>query len=447
MTTITIAPIAVKNSITKEAYDAIFSTDSNNARLILQTKHHPTVKFITESDLKYETLDDLYENSADFDELNSRIAERLVCGKDVVYAVLGRGIGEAQLQKIKELAEKNNTNVKVLASSGFAESACAEAGIMFSGGQNYKANSIPENIDVYSNLIIEEIDTALRASEIKLKLMEYYPEACDCILSNIDDGGDYSHKVIKLYELDRQKTYGADTVLIVKPFEFIKLTRHGFEGVIEIMRKLRGKNGCPWDICQTHETLKTPLIEEAYEVLDAINENDDAALLEELGDLLLQVVFHAQIEAEKSNFTMRDVCTELVKKLIYRHPHVFGDVKGIENASDVLVAWEELKKSEKHLNSLEEVLSAVPKSFPSLTRCYKVQKKSMQAGEEFSLERTANAIAEIASAINEGKQISDKDLGDLLFNAVTIALLNSIDPEIALYETTESYIKAVLNKK
>lgn len=447
MATLTIAPLAVKGSITHESYNTIFSADSQNKKLILQTKNHPTVKFITDSDLKYETLDDLYETASDFDDLNERISKRLICGQDVVYAVLGRGIGEAQFHKIMQVAESSNTKVNILPSSGFAEAASAAAKIPFSGGQTYHANSTPENIDVYSYLYIEEIDTALRASEVKLKLIDFYPETSEVTFANLEESGEYSHNTIKLYELDRQKRYGADTVLIVKPFKFIELSRHGIEGVVEIMCRLRGKNGCPWDICQTHETLKTPLIEEAYEVLDAIVKNDDAALLEELGDLLLQVVFHAQIEAEKSNFTMRDICTELVKKLIYRHPHVFGDEKGIESAGDVLVAWEELKKHEKQLSSLSEILEAVPKNFPSLTRSIKVQKKSMQAGNTLTLEDAVDKIVAMINNLKNADSISEGELGELLFNVVTISLIKNVDPEIALYQKTEGYIDTVLNRK
>ena len=140
--------------------------------------------------------------------------------------------------------------------------------------------------------------------------------------------------------------------------------------VMRIVRRLRAPNGCPWDREQTHESLKNALLEESYELIDAIDEDDDAHICEEMGDVLLQFALHAVIAEEQSAFTARDACTELVEKLIYRHPHVFGDIR-VSGSDEVLKNWDALKMSQRKQTSQTEVLKSVPKSFPALLRSRK----------------------------------------------------------------------------
>ena len=181
------------------------------------------------------------------------------------------------------------------------------------------------------------------------------------------------------------------------------------EGLLRVMKRLRAPGGCPWDAEQTHETLRSDLLEESYEVLDAIDREDEDALCEELGDLMLQVVFHSEIEEELSSFTFRDVCTGIVQKLVYRHPHVFGE-EHVQNANEVLVNWENLKKKEKKQETVADMMHAVPHGFPALMRAKKVQKKAAHVGFDWpdargALDKIEEETRELrdAVALKEGE--------------------------------------------
>ena len=158
--------------------------------------------------------------------------------------------------------------------------------------------------------------------------------------------------------------------------------RYTFEDLRDIIEQLRSENGCPWDKVQTHESLRADMLEEAYEAVDAIDKGDMDNLKEELGDVLMQVVFHSSIEAQKGGFTMDDVIQGICEKMVYRHPHVFGEIS-VDTAEQVLVNWEALKKKEKHMQTQTDVLKSVPDALPALTRAKKVQKKAADVGFDF----------------------------------------------------------------
>lgn len=216
--------------------------------------------------------------------------------------------------------------------------------------------------------------------------------------------------------------------------------------LIDIMEELRSENGCPWDREQTHESLKRYLIEETYELLEVVDIMDKRRICEELGDVLLQVVFHAQIAKENKDFDMTDVIDGICNKLIYRHPHVFGDVTA-NTSIEVLKNWEELKKKEKGLEDQTSVLKDVPKNLPALMRSYKVQQKAAQVG--FDWENTKDVFAKIREEIDELEQAvknNDKvnieeELGDVLFSVVNLSRFVKVHPELALTQSTEKFIK------
>jgi tetrapyrrole methylase family protein/MazG family protein len=213
-----------------------------------------------------------------------------------------------------------------------------------------------------------------------------------------------------------------------------------FTRLVEIMARLRAPGGCPWDRAQSREDLKPYLVEETYEVLDAIEQKDPAMLREELGDLLLQVVFHAQISAEEGAFTVEEVCRGINEKLVRRHPHVFGDVKA-DTAGQVLVNWEAIKKEEKaEKNGGEEpsVLAGVPKVLPALLKAYRLQQKAARVGFDWE-ERTQveakvrEEWAELNQAVAGGaKEEIREELGDFLFALVNLSRFLEVDPEDAL---------------
>jgi len=210
-----------------------------------------------------------------------------------------------------------------------------------------------------------------------------------------------------------------------------------FDELVQVMEKLRSKDGCPWDREQSHESLKPYIIEETYEVLDAIDRKDDRELQEELGDLLLQIVFHAQIASEQSRFTMDDVAASIIEKLKRRHPHVFGNVE-VKDSREVLRNWEEIKKQE----GKDSVLDGVPDVLPALLKAQRIQEKVRRVGfdwEDFggAFAKVHEEIDELDRAVKEGDQAGIEDeFGDILFSLVNVARFLDINAEESLRQTT-----------
>jgi tetrapyrrole methylase family protein / MazG family protein len=220
---------------------------------------------------------------------------------------------------------------------------------------------------------------------------------------------------------------------------------YSFDDFMDIIRKLRSKEGCPWDREQTHESLKTCLIEECYEVIEAINNKDDENLCEELGDLLLQIALHSAIAEEAGEFQVEDILQMVSEKMIRRHPHVFGDVI-VENSDNVVKNWEEIKKQEKKdKNLLEEILS-IPKAFPALLLAEKVQKKAVKAGMSFeSYGHVIDKVKEELKELEESIAIGDKsgieeEFGDVLFTIVNLSRFLQLNAENSLTNATNKFI-------
>lgn len=224
-------------------------------------------------------------------------------------------------------------------------------------------------------------------------------------------------------------------------FEFKKC--YNIDDLIDIMRILRSENGCPWDREQDHHSIRKDFIEEVYEAVEAIDLEDTELLREELGDVLLQVVFHSRIEEEKGSFKFGDVVNEVCQKLIIRHPHVFGDVS-VKNSEDVLKNWNNIKQETKGQETYTETLESVCSTLPALMRAQKVGQRAKRAGMDFesvqtALEALESEIAELKKAIAEQSNI-EEELGDVLFSAVNVSRLCGIDSEEALSRSTDKFI-------
>ncbi|MBC8536757.1 nucleoside triphosphate pyrophosphohydrolase [Feifania hominis] len=223
-------------------------------------------------------------------------------------------------------------------------------------------------------------------------------------------------------------------------------TPYTWADFLEIVEILRSPGGCPWDREQTHESIRKNFIEETYEVVEAIDRADATLLCEELGDILLQVALHAQMERERGVFTVDDVIDGVAKKLVLRHPHVFGSVVA-DDSDAVLKNWDQIKKVEKHQRSQTEVLESVPKYFPALMRAEKLQAKAAKVGfdwpsAEGALEKLDEERAELAAAIREGDAAHiDEELGDLLFSVVNVSRFLKVDSEESLSRTSEKFIR------
>lgn len=230
---------------------------------------------------------------------------------------------------------------------------------------------------------------------------------------------------------------------MVENFNFKE--RYDVNDLIDIVEILRSPGGCPWDIEQDHKSIRRDFLEETYEVIEAINKDDRDGLLEELGDVLLQVVFHAQIEREKNSFDLNDVADGVCKKMIERHPHVFGNVNA-ETSEQVLENWDVIKKQTKSQKSQTESMLSIPREFPALMRADKVQKKAAKVGFDWdnvdgALDKVSEELEELKEAITMGVvDNANEELGDLLFSVVNVSRFISVDSEEALTNATDKFI-------
>lgn len=224
------------------------------------------------------------------------------------------------------------------------------------------------------------------------------------------------------------------------------MSRYTMQDLMDIMARLRGEHGCPWDKEQTPETLKPYVIEEAYEVIDAIDRNNRQDIIEELGDLLLQIVFHCRIGQEHGDFDMGDVIDGICDKMIRRHPHIFGGVK-VENTGEVLKNWEDIKREEKDIKTQAQSMRNLPKTLPALMLAFKVQEKAARVG--FDWDDVKDAMEKVQEEMSELREVykgkdGDKireEMGDLLFAAVNVARFLDINPELALRDATRKFIR------
>ncbi len=225
---------------------------------------------------------------------------------------------------------------------------------------------------------------------------------------------------------------------------FLTKTRYDFADLCTIMELLRAPGGCPWDREQTHRSIRKNLIEETYEVVEAIDNDDNVLLREELGDLMLQVVFHARMAEEEGAFDIGDVCDEICRKLIVRHPHIFSDVTA-STSGEVLDNWDKIKRATKKQKSTTESMQSVSRALPSLMRAYKLGEKAAKTGFDFpDAASAADGLREELDELTEAVRIGDaqavrEETGDLLFAAVNVARKLGVDPEEALYRASDKF--------
>ena len=221
--------------------------------------------------------------------------------------------------------------------------------------------------------------------------------------------------------------------------------RYNIDDLIEIVRLLRSENGCPWDKEQTHKSIRMDILEEVYEVIEAIDFNSEEMLREELGDVLLQVVFHSQIETEKNSFNFSDVTNDICNKLIVRHPHVFGEVS-VESSEDVLKNWDSIKKETKGQKTFTDTLKSVPRVFPSLLRAGKLGKRASRANLDFkdadsAFQSLKDEVEELSEAIkSDSTELISEELGDVLFSTVNVARKLNLNAEELLTRANEKFI-------
>ena len=432
--------------ISQGALDIIKSS----SRIYLRTEKHPTVDKLKES-IKYTNLDYFYENEENFENVYKEIAEFIIEKSnegDLVYAVPGHPrVAERTVSQIEEIAKIKGIEVEVIASMSFVDAMFNYLAIDPADGFKLIDAFEIENsyIDTNTSMIITQVYDHFIASNVKLRLMECYDYDQEvCIVNGAGVKTLESKKYVPLHELDRPENLFnyLTSVYIPKSSNKMYNTVHDLE---EIMSKLRGDNGCDWDKKQDHNTLKKYIIEEAYELCQAIENDDIDEMIEELGDVLLQVIFHCQIGKETGFFDLSEVVNGVCNKLIYRHPHVFKNID--IDVNNFEKTWEDLKKEEKGESTVTEGLSRIPNHLPALIKAEKIQKKAALVGFDWDNigdvhKKIEEEYKELLDECKEGNiKYIKEELGDLLFSIVNLARFLKIDPEEALNLTNNKFIK------
>lgn len=423
----------------------------------VRTDKHPVVDSLKQSGVAVRSFDGLYEAHGSFAGVYAAIVDellRLVRGASgpVVYAVPGHPmVAETTTGLLRERCEAEGVELTVLGGESFLDQAFLRFGFdPLEGFALFDATALPVSgsaLEPRAHALIAQVYDTHTASDAKLFLMGAYPDDYEVVVGH-ELGVAGRERIVKapLYDLDRLEGYGNLSLVWVPRTDEPAVRNRSFERLREIVDILRSPEGCPWDREQTHASIRKNLIEETYEVLETIDDDDPAAMCEELGDLLLQIMLHSQMEAETGTFDVWDVIAGLNEKLIRRHPHVFGDV-GASDADEALRNWNAVKAEEKKSRGIDpeqlSALAGVPRDLPGLMKAYRLQKKAAQVG--FDWERIDEVYAKIAEEIAELQTAADDErlgeLGDLLFAVVNLARFLRIDPEEALASTNRKFIE------
>ena len=427
------------DQLTQEA----IATLSQASEVWLRTARHPVVSHLPAGPAIH-SFDSLYEEAGTFEEVYATIAQRVLAlgarAEGVVYAVPGHPlVGEATVTQILKAAREAGIPTHVVPGLSFIEPALTALSLDALDGLQ-----IVDALDVIGSYypilnpdrpaLIAQVYSRAVASDLKLVLMNLYPDEHQTAL--VDAAGTAAETVIwgPLYEIDH-RDHTPLTSLYVAPLPYVG----SFEHLLETVAHLRSPEGCPWDREQTHASLRETLLEETYEVLEALDKEDDDALCEELGDLLLQVVMHAQIAGEEGVFQMADVIAHIDAKLKRRHPHVWGAVQ-VADAHEVIVNWEAIKHEERknaHSDSARFLLDGVPKTLPALAQARAYSSRAARVG--LDMVEIATDVAHIQQAVETFLQAHSTEdqgaaLGEALFAIAQCAGRLELDPEAALRE-------------
>lgn len=420
----------------------------------LRTAVHPTIAELHAWGCTYTSFDPLYEKADHFALLYQQIGELLVqeanAHGEIVYALPGHPlVAETTVQNLQRLAPEHGIRLHIVPSMSCLDVIFTALGIDPGDGLQVRDGLVLDgrNLSYEHPLLITQIYSQPVASEIKLQLLERLDPEQPVTLIRAAGCEDQQIAEIALEELDRQPWIDHLTTLYIPAVPAAKAPWVRLREVVAQLRNPEG--GCPWDLKQTHHSLRKYVLEEAYEVISAIESEDPDALCEELGDLLLQVVLQAQVAEDEDSFTLDEVANGIADKLIFRHPHVFGDAEA-ETPEAVREQWEILKAQEKAAKGGEashSVLGDLPLAMPSLALAEKISRKVAHVG--FDWPEVRGVLAKIdeeyqelkeACAENEPKAIFH-ELGDALFTLVNLARWYKLDPEDALRQTNQRFTR------
>jgi len=427
--------------LTRQAWDWI----SQISEIFLRTNQHPTIAGFPRN-LKVHSFDNLYQDAESFESVYAQIVEKVLelgqRPEGVTYAVPGHPyVAEAASPEIARRARQIGLQVQVIEGISFLEPTFTALGLdpfpqmtlvdALELGMAHHPSFPPSLPGLVAQIYSRQV-----ASEVKLTLNAVYPDEHPVRLVHAAGTTDQLVENLALYEIDRSPHLGLLSTLYVPPLG----ADTSLEAFQEIVAHLRAPNGCPWDREQTHASLRTNLLEETYEALEALDADDPAGMVEEFGDLMLQVVLHAQIASENGEFTMADILQGIIRKIIRRHPHVFGDLK-VDGVSGVLQNWEKLKAAERKANGQEHskgVLNGLPRSLPALSQAQEFQDRAARVGFDWNdiqpvIDKVFEELEEVRSALTPEER--EKELGDLLFALVNFVRWYKVDAETALRTT------------
>lgn len=415
-------------SITVETFSLLRET-----KVILRTSIHPTVEFLDDWGIEYTSLDEYYESNDDFETVYEKIARRVAdeareCEGDLTYAVPGNPmIAEKTVVRLREILKEEGIPYTVYSAVSFIDTILTSLGKdPINGLQILDAEDIRDKgISSGEDVIITQVYNKRTASDVKISLSQFMNEESQIIfIRSAGVRGNEEIRRIPLYELDRQEDVDHLTSVFVEK----ESLGRGFNDFKKTIDALREPGGCPWDREQTHESLKRYMIEEAYEAVNAVDNDDMDNLCEELGDVLLQVVLNSRIAEEMGYFNIWDVIRNVDEKMIRRHPHVFAGLD-LKDSQAVLVNWEKLKKEEKGANELKDKLKEIPKSMPALLRARETRRKAASYGHAVrSEEEIKEEIRKLIEQENPGKD----ELKSLLYDISHLAEVRGEDPELLL---------------
>ena len=420
----------------------------NAEKVILRTEIHPTVELLKKEGIAYISCDHFYEENKDFESVYNSIVDYVIAeatGKTIVYAVPGSPlVAERTVVLLRDKTLELGLNLQILPAMSFLDLIYTRVGIdPIEGVRIIDAGDMEAVADAGKYpLIITQVYSKLVASELKLALMDRLDDETEIIFLRNLGLSDEEFLHIPLFELDRQAHIDHLTTIYIPCFK--KAGVMDINSLTDVVKVLREPGGCPWDREQNHVSLRKGLVEEVYELLEAIDDCDAKGMREELGDVLLQVVFHARLAEEEGVFTMQDVIDDVVGKLIHRHPHVFGTIE-VANSEEVLRNWEEIKAEEKKERT--KALDGVAKGLPSLMRAYKLQSKAAKVGFDWEKKedvwaKVEEELGELQEAVQE-KDISEMEweLGDVLFALANYGRHLGLEPETALNGTNNRFVK------
>lgn len=414
------------------------SEAKSGKKVILRTALNETAKWLKNMGVDFSSLDFVYEKSRNFDTLAKNLAKEVLNAaktQDVVYLVDGDVSEDVSCSVIRSKRKDAEVIPCVPKSAYFMDKLNISSPYL--GVSAYDIR----NVSLSLPLVVFDVDCQYLASNVKLVLQNEFGDEIPCY--KFFNG---NFKKIKLYEADYGDEFDGTAAIVVGKLDLTEKQRFSLYDLDEILRILRGENGCPWDKAQTSESIMKNTVEETYELLDAIKSGDDIAVSEEVGDLLLQAFFYIRFAEERGAFTLQDVSSGICNKLISRHTHIFGSDSAADDRA-ALDVWEKNKQKEKGFNSGYEYLSSVPKSFPSVLRADKVGSRSGKYNMDFeSVEQVADKVKEeFYEVLQEYKNKNEKGIyeecGDLLFAVVSFVRLLGVNGELSLNDATDKFLR------